>query len=209
MQNKVYPEIKRRIVLLDYEPGAPIIEKKLAEEFEVSRTPIREALIRLESEGLVRIIPNRGIYVGEVSFNGLKEAVEVRSFLLNMVGKLAPKRVTEGEFEEMKEVVAQMEGENDSRTLRELDLRFHHLLNKATRNPTLANILEGLRNQVTRAWNTNYPEDDEKYFAQNKEEFRTIIQALEEKDGDKLTNALKKHIQRFIEHITVFRGIES
>ena len=60
MDNGIYDALKRRIVLLEYEPGQVLREKDLIREFGVSRTPVREALIRLETEGLVRIVPNQG-----------------------------------------------------------------------------------------------------------------------------------------------------
>ena len=197
-------EIERRILLLDYEPGTPLSEKQLAEEFSVSRTPVREALIRLEAEGLVRIIPNRGVYVEEVSFNGLRDAIEVRLFLLNLVGQLAPKRVTEKDLEQLRGVVAQMEEETDPKTLRALDLSFHDLLNATTRNATLATTLGRLRNQVTRAWNTSHQDDDE-YFPQIREEFRAIIKALEERNEAEFVRTLREHIHRFISHLSLFR----
>ena len=200
--NDLYREIEKRILLLDYEPGTPLSEKQLAGEFSVSRTPIREALIRLEAEGLVRIVPNRGVYVEEVSFTGLRNAIEVRLFLLDLVGKLAPKRVTDRDLDQLRQVAKRMEEESDPRILRELDLCFHDLLNASTRNATLATMLARLRNQVTRAWNTSH-EDDEAYFPQIREECATIIKALEERDGVLFLETLREHVHRFISHLSL------
>jgi len=68
MNKRIYSEIKRRIVFLDYRPGQILYTKQLMEEFGVSLTPIREVLICLEAEELVYMVPNRGAYVREVSF---------------------------------------------------------------------------------------------------------------------------------------------
>ena len=67
----VYQELKKQIILLEQKPGAVIREKEIMELFEVSRTPVREALMRLEIDGLVRIVPNVGTFVEEVSFQQL------------------------------------------------------------------------------------------------------------------------------------------
>ncbi len=71
----IYDSLKDRITLLDYEPGQLIREKDLMEEFQVSRTPVREALIRLQSDELVRIVPSSGTFVTEVSFVQLREMI--------------------------------------------------------------------------------------------------------------------------------------
>ncbi|MCF8105753.1 MAG: GntR family transcriptional regulator, partial [Desulfohalobiaceae bacterium] len=93
--DNIYRELKRRIVFLDYEPGQSLREKDLIEEFGVSRTPVREAFIRLESDGLVRIFPNLGTIVTEVSFQQLKDVFEIRSYLVRLAGQLAAARATE------------------------------------------------------------------------------------------------------------------
>ena len=83
-ENSVYQQLKQQIILLEHPPGTMIREKELMKEFGVSRTPVREALLRLEVDGLVRIIPSIGTFVEDVSFQQLKEVFEVRSFLLKL-----------------------------------------------------------------------------------------------------------------------------
>jgi DNA-binding GntR family transcriptional regulator len=204
MDERIYSEIKRRIVLLDYEPGQALREKELTEEFGVSRTPVREALIRLEAERLVRIIPNSGIYVTEVRFQDLKDVFEIRSFLIGLVGRLAAERVTDQELDEMKALLGKIKGERDSRILRELDLCFHDLINGATQNKILVDTLERLRNQAGRIW--IFTSDDDEYLLRIGSEFEELIKALEDRDGDKCEEILRGHVMHFIEHISQFVG---
>jgi DNA-binding GntR family transcriptional regulator len=95
MINKdIYKELKKRIVYLDYKPKQVLNIKELAKEFGVSPMPIREVLILLESEKLIHIIPNNGIYVNDISFQELKDVFEIRLFLVGLAGKLSAQRVT-------------------------------------------------------------------------------------------------------------------
>ena len=102
MINKgIYKELKKRIVYLDYKPKQVLNIKELAKEFGVSPMPIREVLILLETEKLVHIIPNNGIYVTDVSFQELKDVFEIRLFLISLAGRLAAQRVTQEELNRM------------------------------------------------------------------------------------------------------------
>ena len=105
-QRNLYQELKRQIVLLEHKPGAIIREKIIMEEFDVSRTPVREALMRLEMDGLVRIIPNVGTFVEDVSFQKLKDVFEIRPYLVRLAGQLAAARITEEELAGIRERIA-------------------------------------------------------------------------------------------------------
>lgn len=198
-RGRVYAELKRRIVLLDYEPGQVLREKDLIEEFRVSRTPIREALIRLETEGLVRIIPNSGTIVTEVSFQKLKDVFEVRSYLVRLAGQLAAARVTHEELEALRAHIQTMRRETDPKRLMELDLGFHDLLNRATKNGVLVQILELLRNQAVRIW--TFSRDTDEYYAQLADEFEALVATLEAGDEVRSAEILEEHTKRFTEHI--------
>ena len=106
MINKdIYKELKKRIVYLDYKPKQVLNIKELAKEFGVSPMPIREVLILLESEKLIHIIPNNGIYVNDISFQELKDVFEIRLFLISLAGRLAAQRATSEELNKMKELL--------------------------------------------------------------------------------------------------------
>jgi DNA-binding GntR family transcriptional regulator len=195
----LYDELKKRIVLLDYEPGQVLREKELIEEFGVSRTPVREALIRLETDGLVRILPNLGTIVSEVSFQQLKDVIEVRSHLILLSGQLAAARITKQELEELQGLIEQMKQEKDPKLLMDLDTRAHDLINQASKNEMLVNMLGQLRDLVVRIW-FYFPTNDEYYHGLS-EEFEELEAALQAGNQEESARLLEKHTQRFIDHI--------
>ncbi len=199
MENPIYKEIKKRIVLLDYKPGQALREKDLIEEFGVSRTPVREALILLEAEGLVRIFPNQGTIVSDVSFQQLKDVFEIRSFLVRLTGHLAAARITREELERLRELLDRMKAEQDPKALMRIDSEVHDLINQATKNEVLVKILGMLRDQAVRIWMFSSAEDN--YYGRLPEEFEELMKALEVRDEDECARILEKHTKRFIEHI--------
>ena len=198
-ENPIYKEIKKRIVLLDYKPGQALREKDLIEEFGVSRTPVREALILLEAEGLVRIFPNQGTIVSDVSFQQLKDVFEIRSFLVRLTGHLAAARITREELDRLRALLDRMKAEQDPKALMRIDSEVHDLVNQATKNEVLVKILGMLRDQAVRIW--MFSSADDNYYGRLPEEFKGLIKALEERDEDECARILEKHTKRFIEHI--------
>jgi DNA-binding GntR family transcriptional regulator len=204
VRDDVYDELKRRIVELDFKPGQVLHEKDLAEAFSVSRTPIREALIRLESDGLVRVSRGRGAYVTEVSLQNLKESFEIRSHLAALVGRLVVVRATEEEVAAMEELLARIESETEAAALRSLDMAFHDLVNAATHNAMLAETLTRMRNQVSRVWDTNIPAGEDHFFNGIHEEFSGLAAAVRAKDSDGVAEVLRCHLARLMDEIVGF-----
>ncbi|MCC8178828.1 MAG: GntR family transcriptional regulator [Cloacibacillus sp.] len=89
LRKKLYDYIKRKINSGELRPGDPINQKEIFEELNISRTPYRDCMIQLESEGLVRIIPCKGVIVRELSINEVMEAQEVGAALEGMAYELA------------------------------------------------------------------------------------------------------------------------
>jgi len=200
MVNKeIYKELKKRIVFLDYKPKQVLSIKELAKEFGVSAVPIREVLILLETEKLIHIIPNNGIYVTDVSFQELKDVFEVRLFLIGLVGRLAAQRITPEELIKLKELYEKIKQEKDRKILIRLDAEFHDLLNHYTKNETLAETLKRLRNQIGRLW--FFAQDNDIYSSQIPKDFDELIKALEKNDQNKCEEILKNHAIHFIEQV--------
>ncbi len=200
MVNKeIYKELKKRIVYLDYKPKQVLSIKELAKEFGVSPMPIREVLILLETEKLIHIIPNNGIYVTDVSFQELKDVFEVRLFLIGLVGRLAAQRITPEELNKLKELLKKIKQEKNRKILIRLDAEFHDLLNHYTKNETLAETLKTLRNRIGRLW--FFAKENDAYSQKIPEDFEELIIALENSDKNKSEQILKNHAIHFIEQI--------
>lgn len=200
MVNKeIYKELKKRIVYLDYKPKQVLNIKELAKEFGVSSMPIREVLILLETEELVHIIPNNGIYVTDVSFQELKDVFEVRLFLIGLSGRLAAQRITPEKLSKLKELLEKIKQEKNRRKLIQLDAKFHDLVNCSTKNKTLAETLKRLRNQIGRLW--FFAKENDAYSQKIPEDFEELIKALENKEQNKCEQIMKDHAIHFINQI--------
>jgi DNA-binding GntR family transcriptional regulator len=169
------------------------------QDFDVSRTPVREALIRLEMEGLVRIIPNQGTFVADVSFQQLKDVFEIRSFMVRLTGQLAAARITEGELDEINERIERMKQTHDPKMLMQIDGELHDIINRATKNEALVKILGTLHNQAVRIWTYSHAENQ--YWSGLVAEFEEIEAALRRRDEKETACLLEKHTRRFVDHI--------
>lgn len=200
MVNKeIYKELKKRIVYLDYKPKQVLNIKELATEFGVSSMPVREVLILLETEKLVHIIPNNGIYVTDVSLQELKDVFEVRLFLIGLSGRLAAERITPEELHKLKELLGKIKQEKNRKKLIQLDAEFHDLVNCSTKNQTLAETLKRLRNQIGRLW--FFAKENDAYSQKIPEDFDELIKALGNKEQNKSEQIMKEHAIHFINQI--------
>jgi DNA-binding GntR family transcriptional regulator len=199
INKEIYKELKKRIVYLDYKPKQVLNIKEVAKEFGVSPMPIREVLILLETEKLVHIIPNNGIYVTDVSFQELKDVFEVRLFLIGLSGRLAAERITPEELNKLKELLGKIKQEKNRKKLIQLDAEFHDLVNYSTKNQTLAETLKRLRNQIGRLW--FFAKENDAYSQKIPEDFDELIKALENKEQNKSEQIMKDHAIHFINQI--------
>jgi DNA-binding GntR family transcriptional regulator len=161
--------------------------------------PVREVLILLETEKLVHIIPNNGIYVTDVSFQELKDVFEVRLFLIGLSGRLAAERITPEELNKLNELLEKIKQEKNRRKLIQLDAEFHDLVNYSTKNQTLAETLKRLRNQIGRLW--FFAKENDSYSAQIPLDFKELLKAFENKDQNKSEQIMKDHAIHFINQI--------
>lgn len=195
----VYQELKRQILLLEQKPGAVIREKEVMEAFKVSRTPVREALMRLEMDGLVRIFPNVGTFVEDVSFQQLKDVFEIQAHLVRLAGSLAAVRITTEEVAEIRNKIKMMKPAQDTKVLMQLDGEIHTIINRATRNEMLVKMLDALHDQAVRIWTFAGAEGG--YWRSLEQEFEDIAAALEQHDEALTARLLEVHSNRFVEHV--------
>lgn len=149
----VFEHLREAIIGGNLRPGERMMEMQLAEEMGVSRTPVREAIRKLELEGLVIMVPRRGAYVSDLSIKDVAETFEIRSALEALAAGLAADRITPDESEELERILVQI-GEcieaNDLERSIKLDEEFHNVLYRASRNDRLVQIINNLREQIQR-----------------------------------------------------------
>lgn len=153
LREVVFETLREAILNGTLKPGQRLMETQLAAEMGVSRTPIREAIRKLELEGLVVMIPRRGTYVASMSRKDIVETFEIRTALEALAVKLAVQRITSEELAEMRRICTVMEqaiAEKNLNRVVELDEAFHDIIFSASRNDRLAQIISLMREQIKR-----------------------------------------------------------
>lgn len=172
------------------------METNLAEEMGVSRTPVREAIRRLEQEGYVEMIPRRGAYVAGLSIKDVNEVFEIRGALEALAAELAAQRASEEEIEEMKLSLAMQAKHYESSDLLETiaaDTRFHELIFHASQNSRLLGMVRELRDQVQRFRTTSLSVPGRMKFALD--EHHKIVESIAARDVDAAKKAAIAHIE--------------
>lgn len=177
-------------------PGERLMEIQLAEELGVSRTPVREAIRKLELEGFVVMIPRRGTYVADLSIKDINEVFEIRTALDVLAAGLAVERITEDELEQLERLLVEVSDlieQGDADRIVEADGQFHDILYRASRNDRLVGIINNLREQFTRfrSISMQYPGRIQKTV----EEHRRLVEAIASRDIDLAQQIAREHME--------------
>lgn len=153
--DRIYKALRMSICLLEHPPGERLREEDLAEEFGVSRTPIRRVLVKLEAEGLLRSIHGVGTIVTDIDVDELEQVYQLRVELAELIGKLSPVYPTREKLADFRAQLARCDNliaNPDPREFARINMEFFHLLNSLTGNEPLREISERLYYQTTRIW---------------------------------------------------------
>jgi len=192
----IYQSIRRAIITLELEPGEILTEVDLSKQYNVSKTPAREALIVLAHEGFIEAIPRTGYRVTSVSMQDALEIFHLRILLEVEAAGLAADRISDDEITALKENVyresqfSQQSINYDTYwKLYQLNQEFHYSIALASRNSRLANLIKQLIDEMERvlSWDPNLGEDFEDH--------NTIVDALEQRNKTKAEKAMKNHIK--------------
>jgi DNA-binding GntR family transcriptional regulator len=198
----VYDRLLAGIALGDYAPGSALKEQELAAQLGVSRTPVREALLRLRLEGLVRVVPRGGIFVAEASIRQIREITEVRLVLEECSGRLAVARFNPqwlAEFQAWLEVCSEEWAGLSGRARMRRDMEFHAFLDRAAANETLAKQLTLLRNQAVLFWGQSAADQYE--LEPIIDEYREVVEAITARDAERCARALQHHVLQHVARI--------
>jgi DNA-binding GntR family transcriptional regulator len=153
LREHVYVSIKGAIIGGEFEPGRRLIEEKLAEDMKTSRTPVREAIQKLEKEGLIYRLPRGGFAVKGVTEEEVEEVFGLRGILEGYAGFLATARMDDAELRSLEDIIALEETCLQDMNVEEfirLDGEFHDVVYKAAKNNRLYNLLHDLRDYIYR-----------------------------------------------------------
>lgn len=198
----VYEQLKRQILTGKITPGTRMMEVELADEMGVSRTPIREAIRKLEKEGLVTIEPRRGAYASDISVKDMVDILEVREDLEGLAASLAALRITD---EERQEIVNATEGyraaikAGDTENIIHFDEMFHKLIVSCSGNKTLIQLSETVQELALRFRYLYY--DDFSRYENMPNEHRNIIEAITSGDCEAARIAADHHVKKLKEFV--------
>ena len=153
LRDVVFNTLRKAILRGELKPGERLMEIQLANKLGVSRTPIREAIRKLELEGLVLMIPRKGAEVAQITEKNMQDVLEVRKALEELSVQLACERITAEQVEEMKmaaEDFRKVLKSGDVTKIAEADVKFHDIIFAATNNQRLITLLNNLREQMYR-----------------------------------------------------------
>lgn len=190
-----YREIRNAITFGQLKPGERLVEKKLSEIFKIGRTPLREALSQLQIEGYLDFLPNRGVTIGRMSVQSLREIYDLLALTEGYATRIATKNLSKVEIKKIIAVqnkLAKAYKSKNSKKWLEENVIFHEFLIKASRNNLLHKIVDNLRNRIYRYRSISLAVADsfEDVFRAHEE----ILKAICKRDGNRAGKAMERHV---------------
>ena len=205
LQQQIFKALQDRIIYGAYAPGRSLSEKEICDEFNASRTPVREAVLKLQDLKLVTVIPRYGTSVAPVDIDDVRCAFELKIKLEGMACELAAHRITDDLLHELKRAIdqgvqlSQDLGSDNRFRLLEIESDFHDIIRQASGNHVLKEYLENLHLRCARVWSLNISQSipDAEIIAQMK----AIHGALDARDPDSARRLMEDHVQFFVEKV--------
>jgi DNA-binding GntR family transcriptional regulator len=206
LAEQAYAFVKREIITMRLRPGEVLNEAEVMTLTGIGRTPVHQALHRLVHEGMLTILPRKGIMVRPVSLDDALAIVDVRLVNESYCVELAARHAQQSDYDAMQALLdrsARCVAAHDVEGMMDIDREFHLAISAAARNPVLADILRGLHERSLRFWfiSLSAPHHLEDVHGEHLELFRL----LRERDGEGARQAVQKHIESF--RATFFRRL--
>jgi DNA-binding GntR family transcriptional regulator len=201
--DRAYNEIKFRIITCRYRPGEVLSEAGISMELKIGRTPIHQAIHRLMMDGLVSVMPRKGVMVRPISIDEVMEIIGVRLVTECYCARLAADRIDDSELQQLQAIVDALEKVVEQRTVEKmmlLDREFHDTLARAAKNAVLADVLRNLHDRSLRFWFISLRDLD--HHRNVLEQHRAIVKALQSRQPDTAEAAMRDHILAFQRNVT-------
>jgi DNA-binding GntR family transcriptional regulator len=204
--NQILDVLRQDILSMKLKPGEALSEKVLTARFGVSRTPVREALMRLSEEGLVDVFPQSGTYVGRIPLQGLPEAVVIRQALEGAAVTLAVERASDADLAGLEALVARQEAMaslDDREAFHAADESFHERIAQAAQHPGLWRLAQQAKNQIDRCRMLTLPAPGRMRHVIA--EHRVILDGLKRRDAASALAAMQRHLSAVLPDAEVIR----
>ena len=201
-----YEQIYRRIIEGVYRPGERLIEQRIAEELAVSRTPVREALVRLRDERLVAIVPQLGTFVTLISNEGVEDAAFVREALECAAIRLATEAASEDDLADLQANLAaqdRAQEAGDADTFDRLDDALHRRLCELSGREIAWQLSRRANGHLDRVRRLSLPEPG--YLGEMVSEHRAVVAAVADRDPDVAEATLRHHLRMVLSSLPAIR----
>ncbi len=198
----VFENLRDAILTGKLAPGARLMEIQLAETLGVSRTPVREAMKRLEQEDFIEVIPRKGAYVKELNIKDIFDVLELRRLLEGFAAQFAAENMTDSDLKVMKKLLNDFEEAveaNDTEALIEIDYKYHDTIYGISKNSKLKETIKNLQEQFYR-FRTIYFNEHHNYQTII-EGHCQILDALEARDAERAKDIVQAHIDIVIQSV--------
>ncbi|HHY78113.1 MAG TPA: GntR family transcriptional regulator [Clostridiales bacterium] len=194
-RNQIYEKLRQDILDEKYERGQSLVEQKLAKEFGVSRTPIREVLRQLELDGLVESIPNRGVFVVGITKEDINHIYAIRERMEGLAALWAAEKISSDELKQLEEIYSLMEfytEKGDADQVAKLNTQFHEVIFTAASSKYLKIILKNLQVYIQWARHSSLKVPGRLQAAL--EEHKAILEAFKNRDGALAEKLIMEHV---------------
>jgi len=204
----VYRDLKHAIIAMQLVPGTPVVEKELTARYNISRTPVREAVLRLAEDRLVDVAPKSGTFVARIPLSILREALVARRALEQVTVRAATERASESQIMELRAIVQRQqevaEG-GDAEAFHRADNAFHAGIAAAGRFPGIWDMIQQIRIQIERYRRLTLPQAGRMGLVVK--EHKAVLDAIAERDADGAAERMTEHLNKLQLDIAVFRDL--
>ncbi len=204
----VYRDLLQAIVSMKLVPGAPILEREITERYGISRTPVREAVLRLARDRLVDVIPKSGTFVARIPFSVVREAIIARQALEAVTVRAATEKASESQIMELRAIIQRQRETAEAgqaEAFHQADDAFHAAIAAAGRLPGIWDMIREIRIQVERYRRLTLPQPGRMMKVVG--EHTDVLDAIARRNADEAVEHMTRHLTKLKLDTTVFRDL--
>ena len=205
---RIYADLRSELMSLQRRPGEAISEAEIALAHEVSRTPVREAILKLSDDGLVEIFPQSGIFVSRIPLGALPEAIVIRKSLEETTARFAAQRATSSQILKLRSILERQreaDAASDREAFHQADEAFHATIAEIAQYPGIWTLIQQVKIHVDRYRRLTLPQKGR--MAEVIAEHEPILAAIEARDPISAGTAMGRHLERLLADISATQNI--
>lgn len=204
----VYRDLRSAIIAMELVPGTPIVEKELTQRYGISRTPVREAVLKLAEDRLVDVVPKSGTFVARIPLSVLREALVARRALEEVTVRAATARASKSQIMQLRAIIQlqqEMADAGDDKSFHRADEEFHTTIAAVGRFPGIWDMIQQIRIQVERYRRLTLPYKGRMQMVVD--EHKAVLDAISSGDADQAARCMHEHLNKLQLDIAVFRDL--